>query len=156
MKRIAAVVAVLALIPASAPAQEETPKARPQDQDNKRLVAVGALSASSLYLAFVNVGLTADGFEKGVYDADTAKSIVGEVKSLIKNCSATLEDLAKGETAEGDQKALKEIVEIGGLVQEYADLLIEYTKEKDAKVGEKFQAKRKTTWERLKKFMGIK
>ncbi len=156
MKHLAAVITMLALVPAPAPAQEETPKAKPQDQDNKRLVAIGALSASSLYLAFVNVGLTADGFEKGVYDAAMAKSVVGEVKTLIKNCSETLADLAKGETEEANQKALKEIVEIGGMVQEYADLLIEYTKEKDAKVGEKFQAKRKTTWERLKKFMGIK
>lgn len=158
MKRIAPMavsIAVLILaVRTAAPAQDEKPKQ--ETQDTKRLRAIGGLSASTLYFAFLSVGLTGDAFVKGAYEAEQVRSIMGELQAMLKSSAGQVKDLIKGEPDESDQAALKEIVEIADLVQEYAKFLAEYSKEKDAKIGDKYEASRKATWERLKKFLGIK
>lgn len=147
-------VAFAALLAMPAPAQEEAPA--PKDQDTRRLTAIGGLSASALYFGFVNIGLTGDGFEKGVYDADTASAVAGEIKRMLAINAKQLKAMKDGEPDENDRTSVAEIIDLAGAVGDYADLFVEYTKEKDPKVAEKFQTQRKALWERLKKFMGLK
>jgi hypothetical protein len=150
MKPLTTVLAAILMGTGGPAAQDEKPK------DDSRLAAIGGLGASALYLAYLTIGTTADGFSKGVYDADQVKSTVESVSNLMKTNSDQLAAVRKGGLTEEDGRFVDEMIAIMGMLRDYGKHLVDYTKEKDPKVGDAFDEQRKKTWERIKKLLGIK
>jgi hypothetical protein len=151
MKSLACVLALLCCAP-SAP----RPSAQEREKNDPRLVAIGGLSVTATYVSFVCVGVVADAFSKDVYDAKQVNDMMTEIAGLMKTNSRQLGALPKGEISKADVDSVDEIVAIMGLIGEYAQSLIDYSKDKVPAKAKTFDQKRESTWTRLKKLMGIK
>ena len=160
MKRMVCSLVAFALVVCMAPVQipaQELPGQEPKVEDDPRLVAIGGGYACAIYLAFVNIGMSGDAFAKGLYDAKKIEQIAGEIKTLSGNMAKLLKDVDKNvKMAQVDVDSLNEMVTILGLLQEYADSLIQYTKTKTQADADKFQENRTKTWARIKTMLGIK
>ena len=127
------------------------------DKSKAALGCVGGLCASTSYFSFVLIGVTADSFAKGTYEAKTAKDIAAEVEGIVKKNREQLKDLKKaGGLDEADQKSLGEFVRVLDEVADYAHKLQEYCDDKSDENGTAFQEARKKAWTHIKKALGLK
>lgn len=118
------------------------------------LSTIGGLGASNLYMSFLTIGILGDSFEYGVYEADTAKDILGEVISLNKASRVNLDTLVKeGHVAGEDRATVLEMIQAHSMLEKQAGELIKYVDDK--KLPNDFQFYRKKSWELISRIMGI-
>jgi hypothetical protein len=140
---------LLALILA-APAQEREVKQDP------KLVAIGGLSVTALYMSFVSVGVTADAFGKEAYEAKQVGDMMTEVSNLMKTNTRQLGAIPREGITKEDHAYLDEIVAIMGMIGDYSQLLAAFSKDKTEAKAKAFDEKREATWARLKKLLSLK
>ncbi len=164
MKKLLAVLAVLLAVglafrmPLHAQDdKEEKPAKEKPDFTKATLHCVGGLSASTAYFGFCLIGVTADAFDKGTYDAKKTKMVAEEVKGFLKRTGNQLDALEKsGGLSEPDAKAVDDLEKIFGEVVDFAQKLEDYADDKSEEKGKAYQESRKKAWKHLKKLLGIK
>jgi len=118
------------------------------------LSTIGGLGASNLYMSFLTIGLLGDAFEYGVYEADTAKDILGEVISLNKASRVSLDTLVKeGKVSGEDRATVLEMIQAHSMLEKQAGELVKYAGDK--KLPNDFQFYRKKSWELISNILGI-
>jgi hypothetical protein len=119
------------------------------------LETIGALDASNMYMTYLALGVTADTFEFGNYNAETTKSIAGEIKGLSQSSRDTLKKIVDKGLARGDDKALLlEMITVHELLISQSAELEKYVD--DPKGANDFQSYRKKAWEKIKVILNIK
>jgi hypothetical protein len=150
MRIAACLIALILVAPAAA-----TPPAQEAKQDPK-LVAIGGLSVTALYMSFVTVGVTADAFGKEAYEAKQVADMMTEVSNLMKTNSRQLGAIPREGIAKEEVTYIDEITAVMGMIGEYSQLLSAYAKDKTEAKAKAFDQKREATWVRLKKLLGLK
>jgi hypothetical protein len=119
------------------------------------LETIGALDASNMYMTYLALGVTGDTFEYGNYNAETTKSIAGEIKGLSQSSRDSLKKIIDAGLARGEDKALLlEMITVHELLISQAAELEKYVD--DPKGVNDFQAYRKKAWEKIKIILNIK
>jgi len=133
---------------------KEKPAAKSPAEAQKE--AIGGCAGASIYLAFVLVGVTADAFEKGVYDAERVQAIMSEIKALGGVMKKQLKAIRGPALGKDDEQAVDNILLTLASLDDYADRLDQYTRKKGKEEADAFQEARKKTWEKVRTLLGIK
>ena len=139
MKRIGAILVMLALITVVGFAQEsggasggsgaassgggagDTPVASDAassvDAGDPALVALGAVGMSNLYFGYVGLASVADGYASGAYSAETATSLAEESMAFHRTAREALQNLLdSGTVAEEERPILSQMIRAHGLL----------------------------------------
>ncbi len=135
---------------ATAP-ESETPKP-PVDQ---KLELIGSLASSHVYTTFGYIGVLADNTQKELYSQQQVDDLMREVTVINGSLIKQLEDLPKSNLTDSDAAAVTEIIEIYKLLNQEADALRAYAKEKIEANGNSFYKIRGDAWLRVAKLVGI-
>src|SRR5207244_2547622 len=100
-------------------------KARAQ-QDDPRLMAIGALAGSHLYTTYGYIGTAADLFAYEKYDTKRVQDLMKEVVSMADVSIKQLHKVRDTNIIDSDKKALDDMVAIYGLLQQEANALSDY------------------------------
>jgi len=121
-----------------------------------QLQAIGASTASNLYLSYLSIGVIADSFTKGVYPKDQTVSFVS---SVVGQGGVQREYLQKmidaGEIPEGEMEFVRKLMTCFQLIMDEGNNLIDYVKTGNAASLTKYDTKRKEAWALISQIMGF-
>ena len=122
--------------------------AQESDAADPKLIAVGTLSASNLYLSHLVLSTVADGFVNGNYDLEITKNITGETIFLNENSRSSLQALLEDDTiAQEDRDIVREMIESYQVLDNMARALITFVEEDDD--GSSYRLLREEAWEQI-------
>lgn len=142
-------------LPAVSRSQErvtETKSAAPVDA---QLLLIGSLASSHVYTTYGYIGVVADNAQKDIYTPQRVEDLMNEVTVISDSLTAQLDTLLKSGLTPEDEKAVKEIVEIYGLLKQESVALRKYAKEKTETNGTEFRRLRDEAWIRVAKLLDI-
>ena len=143
---VLAIVACLAAHPSTAQAQ----------QDDVRLVAIGALAGSNVYTTYGYIGTVADLLAYEKYDSNRVQALMKEVAALSEASIKQLQQIRATDIIDNDKKALDDMVAIYRLLQQEANALSDYSVSKSKDHLDAFNTARTTVWPKIKTALGIK
>jgi len=121
-----------------------------------QLQAIGASTASNLYLSYLSIGVIADSFTKGVYSKDQTVSFVS---SVVAQSGVQREYLQKmidaGEIPEGEMEFVRKLMKCFQLIMEEGNNLMDYVKTGNNASLTKYDNKRKEAWALISEIMGF-
>ncbi len=127
------------------------------ERERKLLESLGGFSAALLYNTYGLIGSISDGFTHDAYDALTVSDLMVAQRKVAGNLVKMLEEMMDGGFLK-DKKdtgfATEEINILKGL-QKQAQLLEDYTDNKNRKTQDAYEAQRKKNWSAISKLMGI-
>lgn len=153
---LAATILASSLCSVDSPAQvvaESSPTEQPPV--DLRLQLIGSLASSQIYTTFSYIGVVEDNARREIYTPQRLDDLLNEVAVLIDSVLAQMEQLQKTELTAEDERAVREIIEIYGLLNQTASALRSFTKEKSASHEQAYQKIRTETWSRVAKLLGI-
>lgn len=118
--------------------------------------AFGAASAGLLYNVQVVIGIAADAYSKDVYTAEEMDSIIGEQKTIIETLidyTGKLMNLPK--VSGNDKKSLADMNDCMGKLTNTADALLAYVADPSDDNANRFQDKRKASYDSLAELLGL-
>lgn len=120
-----------------------------------KLQLIGSLASSHVYTTFGYIGVVADNTQKELYTTQLVDDLMREVVAISDSLLKQLEELPKSELTASDAEAVKEIIEIYKLLNQEADALRAYAKDKSEANGNAFYKLRGATRIRVYKLVGI-
>jgi hypothetical protein len=148
MSRIFTALLLLALIAGAVSAQETS-------EPDPRMVAVGSLSASNLYLSYLVLGTVADGYKTGSYNEVETRSIALETMFLNGNITDALEDMIKADIIDpAEREVVNEMIQSYVVLDNMARALISFVENEDDN-GELYQAFRLEAWNRISDLLDL-
>lgn len=147
MKRTALILSLLTLfaIPMFADAKMDT-----------ALSTIGTLGASSMYMTYVSIGSISDGYEKKVYEADTAKALIDEIQVFSKNAKKSLQALIDdGVVGSDDEEFIDKMKETFDFMILEAGAMNKYIENGDKPSAIEFQKYRKKAWANIKELLKL-
>lgn len=119
----------------------------------------GKLAACNLFSSFACVGLTADGYEAGLYKPADVQDYMNDLEKVLSVSIETLDGLGPAGTKQAETVTTGEMIEAYRSLQTEAKLLCAYA---DAPTGEKkvadrkaYRAGRDASWKRISTVLGI-
>src|SRR5207302_3069662 len=98
--------------PRSDPARESA------DEPRQPRETLGVLTAAHCYQTYVNIGLIADGKDKGVYTGKDAQKVLDSVVSLLESVDGKLSALGKLDLDEQDRASLDRLRVLSDLLRQ--------------------------------------
>jgi hypothetical protein len=135
--------------PRSDPARESA------DERRQLLETVGVLTAAHCYQTYVNIGLIADGKDKGVYTGKDAQKVLDSVVSLLDSVDGKLSALGKLDLDEQDRASLDRLRVLSDLLRQQGKDLTEFWYSGTDQDASRYESARKDSWAAISKLMGI-
>ena len=121
-----------------------------------QLQAIGASTASNLYLSYLSIGVIADAYTKKVY---TKEQSISFVSSVIAQAGVQSDYLRKmidgGDIPEGEQEFVGKMITCFGLIMDEGNNLIDYVKTGKNESLAAYDGKRKEAWALISEIMGL-
>lgn len=121
-----------------------------------QLQAIGASTASNLYLSYLSIGVIADSFTKNVYSKDQTTSFVS---SVVAQAGVQKDYLQKmidgGDIPEGEMEFVRKLMKCFQLIMDEGNSLMEYVRTGNNDSLTKYDAKRKEAWTLISEIMGF-
>jgi len=121
-----------------------------------QLQAIGASTASNLYLSYLSIGVIADSFTKGVYPKEQTISFVS---SVVAQGGVQREYLQKmidaGDIPEGEMEFVRKLMTCFQLIMDEGNNLMDYVKTGNNASLTKYDTKRKEAWALISEIMGF-
>lgn len=117
--------------------------------------AVGLLSASQVYQAYLNVGFIADGKAAGYYAEKDAQQILDSVFNLLAASDKHLEKIGNLEITKADREGLTEIRRLSNLVRQQGTELQAFWKTGDKVRGARYEKLRQESWLGISKLLSL-
>ncbi len=156
MKKGIVLVLMAAMAASFAMGQTSVSTSTPPEQPaaDRALYAVGNLGSTQLYYTYMLLGILGDSYAKGVYDKQTALSLLGEVTNLTKLSKDALGSLqGKGDLTKDDETLVSDMNDALDALLTQAEGLSEYVDGKDD--GSRFQSSRKAAWQKISTILGL-
>jgi hypothetical protein len=145
------VAVLIALVPQYAMSQDKS-----STNVDPILKALGATIARTLYFSYISIGALADGFEKKVYTAQDIAKYMEANNSLIDNTVQILKDsIDEYEYSEEDVGYIESSIDALIQLENMANALVKYTKDKSKKSGDEFAKIKNNAWGEIKSLLGI-
>jgi hypothetical protein len=125
-------------------------------QDDVRLVAIGALAGSNVYTTYGYIGTVADLLAYEKYDSARVQALMKEVAALSEASIKQLQRVRATDIIDNDKKALDDMVAIYRLLQQEANALSDYSVSKSKDHLDAYNTARTTVWPKIKTILGIK
>ena len=119
------------------------------------LEAVGGTSAGYVYSAYMFIGVTADAFAGGAYDASRVKQLMTVGIEMLAESKKQLEKVKRAGLTRRDRAAVTEIQTVIGLLDAQARALVTYSKTGLDQDGRRYEKARHTAWRRVARLLGI-
>ncbi len=156
-RRWAAVVMVAGIclaVVASSGLRAENEKEKEEEEASMPGV-IGGLGIAYLFETQQSLGMLGDAKAKGVYDTETATSLVKQTIGLSANVAKQLEALADSEKLEeADAKVVREFAAISLMLKEQGETLEKFWKKSDAKTAKHWDKLREETRKRILAIVG--
>ena len=124
---------------------------------NTLLSAVGGLSASDVYMKYAAIGSIGDGFEKGVYDSNFVKTVVGDILTLNNSATEHFNNMLNSGDFVGEDVVFgNRMIETYKYLSKEAEAFANYLMTMDKKYADEFQVYRKLAWGTIKLLLGLK
>lgn len=121
-----------------------------------QLQAIGASTASNLYLSYLSIGVIADSYTKKVYAKEQTISFVS---SVVAQGGVQKEYLQKmiegGDIPEGEQEFVQKMITCFDLLMTEGNNLIDYVKTGSNDSLTAYDSKRKEAWALISEIMGF-
>ena len=122
--------------------------------EDPRLVAVGSLSASNLYISYLILGTIADGFTSGSYDKDTTRNITLEIIFLNENTQSALRSLIQYDGIVSEEvEIIEEMLQAYTLLEKMAQGIISLVEDEDN--GSFYRVFRQEAWEKISMLLNL-
>jgi len=125
-------------------------------QDDPRLVALGGMMASDLYVKQMYIDAVRDALLARAYDSAAVEQ---KMRVLAQMTSINIDQLNKVQglnLAPNEKEALAAGIAIYKLLQDQANKLAAHARENTAATKKALEESRKETWEKMGKLLGIK
>ncbi len=121
-----------------------------------QLQAIGASTASNLYLSYLSIGVIADSYTKNVYAKDQTLSFVS---SIVAQGGVQKDYLQKmidqGDIPEGEVEFVNKMITCFKLLSDEGNSLMDYVKTGNNASLTKYDQKRKEAWALISEIMGL-
>jgi len=121
-----------------------------------QLQAIGASTASNLYLSYLSIGVIADSYTKNVYSKDQTISFVS---SVVAQGGVQKEYLQKmidaGDIPGGEMEFVQKLMRCFQLIMDEGNFLMEYVRTGNNASLTKYDTKRKEAWALISEVMGF-
>jgi hypothetical protein len=123
---------------------------------NTLLSAVGG-PASDVYMKYAAIGSIGDGFEKGVYDSNFVKTVVGDILTLNNSATEHFNNMLNSGDFVGEDVVFgNRMIETYKYLSKEAEAFANYLMTMDKKYADEFQVYRKLAWGTIKLLLGLK
>ena len=120
------------------------------------LETIGFLSAQSLYLTYISIGTTADGFAKETYDQDAATQLIQTYQNFTTGAKDQLNlVLTEGNLSEEDTDIINNIIAGFDLLNAEATSYLSYIETGDEKYINQFTKQKDKAWKHIAELMGL-
>ena len=128
-----------------------------EERESKLLEAVGGFSAGMLYNTYGLIGSISDGYAHDAYDALTVSNLMDAQKKVTETLAKMLEELKNGGYLKDikDQDYAGSVINILKGLKKQAQLLEDYTDNKNRQKQDAYEEQRKQNWSAISKLMGI-
>lgn len=131
--------------------------------DDPRLLAIGALGASHVYTLYGYIGVMADGYvgvtvngqNHRVYDANRIVELTPEITQMCENCQSRLEGLRDIGLTADDEAVVDQMIEIYSLLSQQAKALEAFARSNARRDADEFERIRTTVWPEIAGLLGI-
>lgn len=121
-----------------------------------QLQAIGASTASNLYLSYLSIGVIADSYTKKVYAKEQTTSFVS---SVVAQAGVQKDYLRKmiegGDIPEGEQEFVQKMMTCFDLLMAEGNSLMDYVKTGNNDSLAAYDSKRKEAWALISEIMGF-
>jgi len=129
----------------------------PKSKNTILLNTLGVLSAQGIYLTYIAIGATADGYVKKAYDDKTAKNLLGEYMRVIRVTKNQMKVLLKKRVVRGsDVKFVKQLIITYDYLFYEALGFKTYIDTKEQIQAQRYNKYRKKAWSKISKLLGLK
>ena len=128
-----------------------------QKGKDEALEALGGSCGLLLYNTFIIVGITADAYSAGTYDADKANQIIGEQLGGVETVEQQYNALVASGflTDPSDVKFIKETVKAFDLVRAEANALLAFIQSGSDEDGAEYDSYRQKAWTEISRLLGF-
>jgi hypothetical protein len=147
--------AFLARQRAAASTNEASRPASASETKDHSLESLGSLTASHLYMVYLNIGLLADARESDVYTAADAEKVLGSVTRMLDTVDRRLAQLVADGLKDEDREAVENARHLGDLLRTQARELRAYWQTGDKEHADKFHKARQKSWSGIQEVLGI-
>ncbi|HYF02479.1 MAG TPA: hypothetical protein VEC36_03825 [Patescibacteria group bacterium] len=140
---------------------EKAPVERPifekvQSENEQLMESVGAMSSSSLYLAYISLAAIHESLDNQNYNADQVDILITSVSETLGIINGQLKRLKAMPTLSfADAQLLGDMEEISALLEEESVFLKRYTKSKSLSDLSRFEDTQAKTWQKIKILFGM-
>lgn len=127
-----------------------------QTENEQLMESVGAMSSSSLYLAYISLAAIHESLDNQNYNAAQVDILITSVSETLGIINEQLKRMRQMPTlSTSDAQLLGDMQEISALLEEESVVLKRYTKTKSLSDFAKFEEMQTKTWEKIKLLFGM-
>ncbi len=119
--------------------------------------ALGAFSGQGMYLLYISIGATADGYVKETYDKETASTLLRSYSAISKQFITRLQGLVdKKYLSANDVQFVKEMITTYELLAGEAAAYVEYLESDDESHLDTYNENRNAAWAKIETLLDLK